>query len=196
MKKLRNLILLFSGITLAFWFNRRWDKRFISSTITPVNIIDELGNPQTGRKVRVQSIFNAAPEIVWQAVQTPDLWQRVTYPLLTFTPPPGMEMPELWQLGDQATFQLKGFGLIPAGNHTIQLESIDHDQMVLRSKESGSIASVWNHSVFVEPHGEGRTLYTDEIDFFAGALTPFVAAFAYFFYRYRQTNWQKIAPSL
>jgi hypothetical protein len=196
MKKFRNLTILLGGITLAVWLNRRWDKRFISSTITPVNIIDEFGKPQTGKKVRVQSIFNAAPEKVFQAVQTPALWQRVTYPVLTFTPAPGIQMPKYWQVGDRATFQLKGLGIIPAGQHTIQLESIDSTRRILRSKESGSIASIWNHTVFVEPHGEERTLYTDEIDFFAGVLTPFVAAFAYIFYRYRQTNWQKIAPDL
>ena len=196
MKKLRNLIFIMSGIALAFWLNRRWDERFISSTVTQVNLIDDLGNPQQGRKVRVQSIFNAAPERVWRAIQTPDLWQRVTYPLLTFTPTSGLEMPTKWQVGDRATFQLKGLGFIPAGQHTIQLESIDPEQKILRSRESGSVASLWNHTIFIEPHDEGRTLYTDEIDFYAGALTPFVAAFAYFFYRYRQTNWQKLASLL
>ena len=49
---------------------------------------------------------------------------------------------------------------------------------------------------WVQDTGDGRTLYTDDVDIYAGPLTTAVAAFAYFFYRYRQTRWQQLAPTL
>jgi len=48
----------------------------------------------------------------------------------------------------------------------------------------------------VDERGPWRSHYTDEIDIGAGALTPFVWAYAHLLYRYRQWRWRRLARTL
>lgn len=58
------------------------------------------------------------------------------------------------------------------------------------------MAQIWLHFIAITEHPGGRTLYTDEIDIYAGPLTCAVVAFARFFYRYRQTRWRMVVKGL
>ncbi len=153
---------------------------------------DRTGTPRQGKRVRVQSIFDVPPEAVWPEVTKPALLTYVTYPLLTFKHQGGAPLPEMWHEGDSLCFDLFGLGFIPLGPHTINVERVDAATRAIQSRESGQMAEVWWHYIAVEDYPEGRTLYTDEIDIYAGAMTEVVACFARFFYEYRQTRWRRV----
>ena len=102
-------------------------------------------------------------------------------------------MPAIWDEGESADVTLHALGLIPLGKHTIFMEKVDLENFELLTKESGQIAQVWNHRVSIQLHEDDKTLYTDEVQIYAGKWTAIVAFFARFFYRYRQSRWQKLA---
>ena len=140
----------------------------------------------------MQSVFDAPPDAVWAKVTTPALLTYVTHPVLGFQRQDGEPRPEIWAEGDALHLNLLGLGCIPLGPHTIHAEHIDAERREIRSRESGRMAEIWLHYIAVDDYPGGRTLYTDEIDIYAGPLTGVVAAFARFFYRYRQTRWQTV----
>ena len=86
------------------------------------------------------------------------------------------------------------FGVVPIGMQTIGIEYPKGDDgYVLRDNGRGTMISVWDHWIFVEPDEHGGTRYTDRVDVEAGVLTPFVSTFARAFYGHRQRRWQELA---
>ena len=180
-------------VILAAWLlYRRWQRSFHAVETEDVVVNDRTGTPRQGKRVRVQSVFDAPPDVVWAEVTKPALLAYVTSPLLTFKRQGGAPLPDLWHEGDSIHFNLFGLGFIPLGPHTVNIERIDVAAREIQSRESGRMAEVWWHYVAVEDYPGARTLYTDEIDIYAGPLTGVVASFARFFYRYRQTRWRSV----
>jgi hypothetical protein len=171
---------------------RCWQQSFYAVEIEDVVVNDRTGTPRRGKRVRVQSVFDASPDMVWAEVTKPALLVYVTHPLLTFKRWGGEPLPEVWHEGDSIHFNLFSLGFIPLGPHTVNIERIDAAAREIQSRESGQMAEVWWHYVAVEEYPGARTLYTDEIDIYAGPLTGVVACFARFFYRYRQTRWRRV----
>ena len=190
MKTWRWLILLLSGLIL-WLLDRQWNERFVMVKVESADV-----DGQNGRRLTVQSALACTPEKAWAEVQKPALLARVAAPLLGFKRQNGEPLPAQWQVGETVELTLQGFMLLPLGSHNIHLVYADEEKRELLTNESGELAQIWNHRVAIEPSDDGQTLYTDEIDIYAGILTPFIVAFAYFFYRHRQTNWQKLAPTL
>ena len=63
---------------------------------------------------------------------------------------------------------------------------------VLRDDGTGQLATMWDHTIRVEPGLGGGTEYTDIVEVRAGVLTPFVWIFAEVFYRHRQRRWRAL----
>lgn len=66
----------------------------------------------------------------------------------------------------------------------------------LRDNGHSVLISKWDHWVTVTPGPNGGTNYSDEVEVSAGALTPFIWAFAQIFYWHRQRRWRGLAKSL
>jgi hypothetical protein len=65
---------------------------------------------------------------------------------------------------------------------------------VLRDDGHGELVRRWDHRIRIRPGPDGRsTLYRDEIDIEAGALTPAVGLRAQGLYRGRQRRWRRLA---
>ena len=193
MKTLRRIVTALTGVALVGWLGDKvWDRAFALVDTTPVELTDTEGCVQRGKRVRVRSVFDAPPDAVWARVTTPALLTYITYPLLSFRRQNGEPLPEVWREGDSLHLNLVGLGCIPLGSHTIRAERIDAERREIQSRESGRMAEIWWHFIAVDDYTGGRTLYTDEIDIYAGPLTGVVAAFARFFYRYRQTRWRRV----
>lgn len=184
-------ILLLSGLAALLVANRRWNERFVKVDTTTVPIDDSRGRIHRGRRVLVQSILNAPPELVWALAQQPAMLAEVSYPVLSFFPRDGRPFPSVWKAGAAAELNLYALGVLPLGHHTISVERIDPSAGEIQTRETGLLVPVWNHVIRIEPFGEDQTLYTDEVDISAGPLTPLVVQFALAFYRYRQSRWQE-----
>ncbi len=66
----------------------------------------------------------------------------------------------------------------------------------LRDDGYSALISKWDHWITVAPDKDGGTRYSDEVEVSAGALTPFIWAFAQIFYWHRQRRWRGLAKSL
>jgi ligand-binding SRPBCC domain-containing protein len=193
MKSVGRTVAALTGVALVAWLlDTLWNQTFAGVETEPVKLTDAEGRLRPGKRVRVTSVFDAPPDIVWAKVTTPALLTYVTYPLLSFRRQNGEPLPEIWREGDSLQVNLVGLSCIPLGPHTIHTERIDAERREIQSRESGRVAKIWWHFISVNEYPAGQTLYTDEIDIYAGPLTGVVAAFARFFYRYRQTRWRTV----
>jgi len=134
----------------------------------------------------------APPERVWEEVQTSRLLEHVAAPVVRFRPASPSELPPIWSDGSYEVRMLL-VGLLPAGKQLIRISrSSDGRAHTLRDDGVGQLAETWDHRIFVQPSPDGGTDYTDVLYVHAGALTPFVWAFAHFFYRHRQRRWRAL----
>jgi len=85
------------------------------------------------------------------------------------------------------------FGLVPAWRHKITIVRLDDAGREILTSEQGGALRTWNHHITVDERGPYRSRYTDEIEIGAGALTPFMWAYAHLFFRYRQWRWRRLA---
>jgi hypothetical protein len=146
--------------------------------------------------VRVQSVFDCPPEKVWAELQTSALHREIIRPLMRFR---SLDVPgptEHWTQGCTFHFRTYLFGVIPLGKHTIFIERIDPVAREVQSREHGALVRRWDHLIRIRPTPDGHTLYSDEVEFSAGPLTPLVWAFAQWFYHHRQRRWRRIARRL
>lgn len=196
MSKRHNLLRLVGLAGALIAANQLWNRRFTAVSMEAAMVPNAQGRYYPGRRVRVQSRLDAAPEAVWQAVQKKEILSTVSAPVLIFLPRTGEPLAALWQEGEAITLDLKLLGVLPLGEHTIRVAELDEARHTIATQERGDLAQVWNHRIVVEPAPGGGTRYTDEIGIYAGPLTLLVAAFAHFFYRYRQTRWQMLGGTL
>lgn len=139
---------------------------------------------------RISTQFACTESELWQKLSKPESLEFVASPLLAFTPiEPGVLGSE-WETGRDYTLKLFFLRFIPLGRHTIQLVTVDEDQKLISSRESGLLAPVWNHNISFHELEPGLVSYTDEIEIRAGWLTPLVWLFAHVFYRHRQRRWK------
>jgi hypothetical protein len=149
-------------------------------------------------KVDLETHIAMSPEEVWQRVQTPELLFHIAAPLVRFRL---LENggPMQWADGSRYLVSIRLFGFLPFGNQWI-VPSQHVDKAVpwpkkLRDNGHSALIKTWDHWITVEPDGENGTRYRDEVEVKAGLLTPFIWAFAQFFYRHRQRRWRALAKS-
>lgn len=84
-------------------------------------------------------------------------------------------------------------GFIPVGGlHYIFVEEINHQQYFIQTRECNSITKIWDHKLSWEVTENGNVIYTDEIELYAGEMTPFFAWYLTKFYKKRHKNWFKL----
>ncbi len=143
-------------------------------------------------RARISTTFDCAPEQLWDAISRPASLRFVAAPLLRFEPLVPGDLDREWVVGKTYAVRLYLFGLLPAGEHRITLARMDREANLIASKESGTLAPVWNHTIRFRSLGGGRLQYTDEIEIRAGPLTGAIWAFAHLLYRHRQRRWKRL----
>lgn len=131
-------------------------------------------------------------DTMWTELQRSRTLRRISAPVLTFAPLEGHDLPERWEIGVRYPLRLTAFGMVPLGNHVIEIVRIDRAEGLIESREQGQLARTWNHRILLRQVGPGTVDYTDEVEIEAGPLTPAVWAFAHGFYRHRQRNWRRL----
>jgi hypothetical protein len=144
---------------------------------------------------RISTTFDCTAEQLWEAISRPASLRFVSAPLLHFEPLVPGELDGDWIVGKTYALRLSLFGFLPAGEHRITLVTIDREANLIESKESGTLAPVWNHTIRFHAVGAGKLQYTDEIEIQAGLRTGVVWAFAHLFYRHRQRRWKQLLRS-
>ena len=138
------------------------------------------------------------PETVWAEVQKAGLLQHIAWPLVRFIPVDDAAF-ESFRPGGRYEVKLRLFGIIPFGTQWIVTSMHDADgtdwPKRLRDNGHSALISRWDHWITVMPEPNGGTHYSDEVEVSAGALTPFIWAFAQIFYWHRQRRWRGLANS-
>ena len=141
-------------------------------------------------RVRITTHFSCTEEELWEKIIQPASLQFVASPVLSFKPLDENALPDEWQVDTPYRLRLQFLGFIPLGEHTIRLAEMNRETNTIHSRESGQLATVWNHDISFRETEPGTVRYTDEIEIRAGWLTPAVALFAHLFYRHRQRRWK------
>ncbi len=136
---------------------------------------------------------------VWEQVQRPALLEHIAWPLIRFTYREPKLPPPTWVEG-RYRVGMWSLGFIPLGGQWVGIEhpqgtAITDRRAVLRDNGSGTLIRKWDHWIFLEDIGGGRTRYTDRVDVGAGILTPFIWLFARVFYAHRQRKWRRLVAT-
>ncbi|MEM8862779.1 MAG: hypothetical protein AAGD96_31090 [Chloroflexota bacterium] len=146
-------------------------------------------------KIKLQSTLNCSAEAAWEEVKKVSLLQYVASPLVKFFPHDPAVFPKYWKEHETSVVLFRVFGLIPLGKHALYFEKIDGKTRELQTREKSFLLHKWDHLISITEEN-GQTIYTDEVEFSSGVLTPLVWLFAQTFYRHRQRRWRRLAPML
>lgn len=100
-------------------------------------------------------------------------------------------MKDCWTSGDSIDLKTRLFGFLPLGIHTITFEKIDHEGMLIQTREHEPLVNTWDHQITLSAHGEEETLYTDDVIIKAGGLTLPVWLFAKVLFFHRHRKWHQ-----
>ncbi|MFN6945887.1 MAG: hypothetical protein ACK4ND_13140 [Cytophagaceae bacterium] len=145
-------------------------------------------------KVNIETSFNIGFPTAIKYVQYPSLLEYIVWPLMQFEPLEPISFPSVWTEG-MFLVKMKLLGIVSLGTQYIQIElppSESSGTFVIRDNGSGQLIKVWDHIITIKKTGESTVSYRDEVTIKAGILTPFIWAFAYIFYKWRQFRWKKL----
>lgn len=155
-------------------------------------------------QVQVESEFEYSAQEVWQTLLSSSSFQYIIQPLVVANCHQPNDYPERWQQGQTIVIKPYLFGFIPLPLKQITFETIACQTVApsasfaagfIQTRESDAMIKVWDHTIEVVSLGQHKTKYRDTIDIQAGVLTPFVCAFAHWFYRHRQKRWLSLLKS-
>ena len=120
------------------------------------------------------------------------LLQHVASPLVSCSPVNGTAFPATWTEGIHWV-RLMLIGLPPVGRQAIVIsEPLLPGGFAIRDTGHSALIRVWIHLITIQPHPDG-SLCRDQVEVFAGALTPLVWMFAQILFRHRQRRWLRLA---
>lgn len=137
------------------------------------------------------SVFPARKEVIWEKLQHLQTLQYIAYPYATFKPIDG-NASLVWKQGEEFMFRFKLFGIIPFGMHEIKVTQFDKETYTIYTNEANTYVPIWNHRIYLKHIDDNHTEYTDEVEIYAGWMTPFVYLWARSFYGHRQKKWLKL----
>lgn len=140
--------------------------------------------------IKAVSIFDCKPDRLFIELKKSKSLVYVAKPMLVFAHYNKNEFPKIW-VEEKYPVSLHMFGFIPLGKHWVDI-TIDEKLKQLKDDGRGKLVRQWNHNIYANEADNGKTLYVDIVNIKANVLTPFVALFAYKFYRHRQRRWEKI----
>jgi hypothetical protein len=181
-----------SLLVLGILFNSSAQKTEISTKVERISI-EYKGKTVKARKLNVSSEIPMQIDSVWNNVKTSELLMYVTKGYVKLKPE-NDAFPKLWQEGDTVSAKTRVFGLLPFGGvRHLYFEKISDNEHVIQTREWDKGAKVWDHKITLEKSTNNKTLYTDEIVIYGGAMTGFITSFAKRFYKHRQKRWQIVA---
>lgn len=126
-------------------------------------------------------------EALWEQLQRPTSFQKVTFPLMRFRPQASEGFPVRWMEGDSYRLVMYLLGVIPLGHHTIRFVKIDRERMRISTDESGMLLREWRHTMEVNQAAEEQTVrFSDTLELNNGLLTlpTYVGVYVFFVYRH------------
>ncbi|MGH1446946.1 MAG: SRPBCC family protein [Cognatishimia sp.] len=134
--------------------------------------------------------YAASPERVWNMVTDYTALSIVCKKFLRFD---GLPEGRIYT-GQKVDVEVSLFGRLPAQPYHMEVVLCDDNAMRFESKELGAGVKKWNHTLSIEPDGEGSRL-VEQIKIEAGLLTPLFKLWAGVLYRGRHEPRQELLAS-
>lgn len=147
-------------------------------------------------RVHIESELECPVDDAWQALRRSDVLCQVNWPLVAFASADGKPLPETWSAGQTLQIKLRLFGFLPLGVRTFLFEVVDPQLHQIQTREKDLLIKAWDHRMSLEPIGDDRTRYIDDIEIHAGIITPIPWLFAQWLYRHRRRKWKALALRL
>lgn len=145
--------------------------------------------------VALKLTLDQDPDAVWDALRNPEVFQRVSAPLLRMSSRESSGFPTQWTDSGPHLIEISLLGQIPVGQQTIDIsfaERPDGTRILTDAGKprSGALTVIrdWRHRMAVSPLPNGRTEYRDRLDFDAGLLSPAVWIGLWAFWQWRGFN--------
>ena len=160
-------------------------------------------------RVLLKLVLDCEPDAAWQALRSPAVFREVSNPLMEFSSLDPGGFTETWSDGEHRV-SAKAFGLVPAGEQIIAIRTEQRLDRVHGKHESPIVVRIvhdtgrgltwpltltthWHHRMAVSAQADGRTLYRDQLEFSAGALTPLVWLAYWGFWQWRGIAIRRLA---
>ena len=171
-------------------------EQFLLTERKRIRLTDRRGKLVWGTRITVQSVFDSSIEDVWARVIQPIAMLYVAQGKVNFVPVPVATLGNVWQEGRVYRFKRYLCGHLSAGFHTIRIERIDPKRHLIHSRESGApLIQTWDHLIRLQATLDGKTLYTDCIDLYAGLATPLLAGWVTNYCKHRQRRWWAVVKA-
>lgn len=147
-------------------------------------------------RLRLSTTLDVPAERAWAMVQRPCLLDHIAWPVQAFEPIDPPVLPAVWREG-RYLVRLKLFGRLPISTQwiAIDLAAQGPDRYEAHDRGHGSLMSLWDHRIIIEPLSPSRCRYTDSVELHAGLLTPLAWAFSQLFFRHRQRRWRALVAA-
>jgi hypothetical protein len=145
------------------------------------------------KTVIVTSEIPASVDEIWEKLQRIETLQYIASPFAKFKSLD--ETGVVWEEGRSLRFKLRIFGVMPIGTHTINVLQFNKSTYSIYTNEGNKIVPVWNHRITLKRINNSQTLYTDEVEIFAGVITSLVCLWSRLFYEHRQKKWLRLLHS-
>lgn len=142
-------------------------------------------------KLHVTSVLPCTLEQAIAQVKRPELFSRISAPLIRILPEHPEHFPDTWEAGTYRV-QLKLPGGLSFGTQTLILSYPPvSDGFILQDDGHSDRIHTWHHRLSLKACGD-QTRYTDDIEVDAGSMTPAVWAFSQILYRHRHRQWRRL----
>ena len=162
-------------------------------------------------RVLLKMVLDCEADAAWSALRSPDVFCRVSAPLMSFTSLEADGFGTEWSDGEHRV-AATAFGLVPAGEQIVDIRTetrLDHvhgrhenpvEVRIVHDTGRGltwplTITRDWHHRMAVSAQPDGRTLYRDQLTFSAGMLTPVVWLVYWGFWQWRAAAIRRLAPT-
>jgi len=160
-------------------------------------------------RVLLKMVLDCDADAAWSALRSPEVFRRVSAPLMSFTSLDDAGFPDRWPDGEHRV-AARAFGLVPAGEQIIDIRietRLDHvhgrhenpvEVRIVHDTGRGltwplTLTRGWHHRMAVSAQPDGRTLYRDQLEFTAGPITPLVWLAYWGFWQWRAIAIRRLA---
>lgn len=160
-------------------------------------------------RVLLKTVLDCEPDAAWLALRSPAVFRAVSAPLMRFESLDADGFPDVWGDGEHRV-RARAFGLVPAGEQIIAIHTetrLDHvhgrhenpvEVRVVHDTGRGltwplTLTTRWHHRMAVSAQPDGRTLYRDQLEFDAGAVTPVLWLAYWGFWQWRLIAIRRLA---
>ncbi len=182
-----------SGLAAIGLYLRRWNQQFVKRQVQTQAVITDNGQLRLGKQVAVTSMLGCQAEDVWQLTLTSGLFEHLSWPFLTIAPLDQERIPAVLKEGEVYQVILLLFGLLSLGRFTVKIIKIDQDQFCLRAQAGGQLMPQCHIVITLEKVNEVYTVFSEEIDLYAGSSTEWLSGVVSWLLRYQQARLKKLA---